>query len=365
MKKFIEKFSNSNIRKMKLYKNMSAGSGVFKLTNTPIVFQTIWSDMAHIAVFDKNYSGNSEKYDIDFKDFEQTSYQVFQDNSMFPEYNIDDKCIDVKQTELNGFELRKISEDQLFMINRIPQEISLDIDTDSDINIVNTGDSKLVADKFFKVNMKGENKFDCRRLRTNTFDFIAEYVIFTIKSSLETKVFNFKCLESTIFIKKLGVVNHGSLSARIGNIDIRSIYSTQKEWLEMNIYEGMIKIGSLQGNLKIDTNSANIIIENLDCNKLIIDSKDNNEIEIFINNIKEESEINTNEINPHKLFINKEASQSFSIIWNNELLYGLSDNKNIMKLNTKVRPEISEVEYWDYMKRKIQRVIDLKKKNLI
>ena len=84
--------------------------------------------------------------------------------------------------------------------------------------------------------------------------------------------------------------------------------------------------------------------------------------EIFINNIKEASEINTNEIIPHKLFINIEANKGFSIKWNGDLLYGIPENKNILSMNTKLKPEIKEVEYWDYMKRKIQRVIDMKKK---
>jgi hypothetical protein len=114
--------------------------------------------------------------------------------------------------------------------------------------------------------------------------------------------------------------------------------------------------------MKINTISSNIIIENLDCNKLVINSSNNNEIEIFINNIKEASEINTDELTPHKLFINKEVDNAFSIIWNGELLYGVPENSNILYLNTKMKPAISQVEYWDYMKRKIQRVVDSKKK---
>jgi hypothetical protein len=362
MKKFIEKFSNSNIRVMKLFKNMNAGSASFKLNNTPVIFQTIWSDLVHVAVFDKNFTENKNQYDIEIKDFEQTSYQVFQENSFFPEYNTEDKCIEVKQSESDKFELRKDNDEELFMINRIPQEFNLQIDTNRDINIVNTGDSKLVSDKFFKVKMIGESKFQCQRLRTNTFDFVAENISFSMKSSLETKELRFACIEAFISIKKLGVVNNGVFNIRNGNIDIRSVYSTKTDFLEMNVDEGMIKLGSLQGSMKINTISANIIIENLDCNSLIINSRQNNEIEIFINNIKERSEINTNENAPHKLFVNKEANNTFSIKWNDELLYGISDNQNVLIFNTIFKPDVSEVEYWDYMKRKIQRVIDLKKK---
>lgn len=362
MKKFIEKFSNSNIRFMKLFKTMNAGSASYKLNNTPIVFQTIWSDLAHISVFDKNYDQNKHNYEIEFKDFEQTSYQVFQDNSTFPEYNTSDNCVEIKQTDSDKFNLEKTSEEELLMISRIPQEFNLEVETNRDVNIVNTGDSKLVSDKFFKVKMSGENRFDCRRLRTNTFDFVAQNVYFAIKSSLETKVFNFNSIEAFISIKKLGVVNSGVINIKFGDIDIRSIYSTLTDFLELNIEEGNIKIGSLQGNMKINTVSSNILIENLDCNRLIINSSQNNEIEIFINNIKEASEINTNEIVPHKLFINIEALKGFSIKWNGDLLYGVPENTNILSMNTKLKPEIKEVEYWDYMKRKIQRVIDLKKK---
>jgi hypothetical protein len=365
MKKFIENFSNTNIRIMKLYKNMNVGSMNFMLNNTPVILQTIWSDLMHVTVFDKNYSDNKNKYDIDFKDFEETSYQVFQDNTMFPEYKTDDKCISVEHNELCKYEIRKENNDELLMISRIPQEFNLEIQTNRDIYIVNTGDSKLVSDKYFKVNNTGENIFECRRLRTNIFDFVAEKIYFSIKSSLETKVLKFICIEAIISIKKLGVVNNGIFDIKNGNLDIRAIYASQTDFIEMNVYQGMIKIGSLQGNMKINTINANIIIENLDCNSLIVNSSQNNEIEIFINNIKEESVINSNEDSPHKFFINKEANNSFTIIWKKDILYGTNDNRNVLMLNTKLKPDICEVEYWDYMKRKIQRVIDLKKKELI
>ena len=184
MKKFLatKNMTNKNIYQMRFFKDLNGGTAKFKLKNSNLVFQTIWSDYMHTAIFDKSYTGNEFTYNIDFTNFEETSYQVFQDQSKFPDYNLDNNCIKCKRNDETVC-LDKENESEFTIINRIPQEFNLDIITDKSIYIVNSGDSKLIADKFFHLNIVGKNKFECSlKFSGDTLGLVMHTNIFTFDS---------------------------------------------------------------------------------------------------------------------------------------------------------------------------------------
>jgi hypothetical protein len=360
--------TNKNIYFMKNFEESRNAELKADLNGSEIILQTIWSNFTHFSVFNKaKIFENGIDDSIDYSKLDDNSYYVFQDSNLFNK-NIelgdvlldkDQNKIDLKFCEL----FDEITNDDV-VIARVPQEFNLDL-TGHNIKIINSGDSKLVADKFINVDMKGRsNFFEGKRLRTNDFKLNSVNELkMIIKSYIEAKCLNLIADTANINIKKLGVVNSGQFNVNKGQIDIRSAYLPQEDNFELNIKEGDLVIGSCHGNLRINTQKANIIIENLDCKALNINATEDNQCEIFINNLSANSKISSNNNLPNKLFINETCNGKIAIKCekSGRYFFGSEDCQTFLHINSKTDPSVIPISSWDYMKRKINRVINSKK----
>lgn len=386
-----------NIFFMKKLENARSKSiNLHSTTNTDIIFQTFWSDFLHLSFFNKNKTyENSDllaKSSLDFANYNDDSYIIFQNEKDFIDYesqrnsadetNFTYNLSETDEKEINFSTDNNNSLDEKCLITRIPQEFNIDVEADGDVRIINSGDSKLIADKKIKINftetkdLSYPNIFEGKRLRTENFflDGKNRMLYVTIKSYLEAKKIFFQILNSSkIRIKKLGVVNEGIFNLNNCEADIRSIYGPVKdnEQLEFNIKNTNLMVGSVQGNIKILSEEfSKITIENLECNNFFFKSSNKDEIselEIFINNVKNSLKIEGEGIKII-LYLNLDSQVKFSVRHNESFIYNNyvnsestgGDSSKIIEIKSNSIPEIIEITSWEYMKRKIERKIKSK-----
>jgi hypothetical protein len=392
------KLSNKNIIFMKKFKNFRNNAiKVDSVIKGEIVIQTFWSDFVHLCILDSELGKNNFgldpnsgfNSDLDYTNLNDDSYFVFQDPESFIDYKNEsefNKCdIKINENESNIVEiinhdkpipLPSDNELNLSMISRIPQEFNLDIKTDGNLKIINAGDSKLLADKYIKIEFnlfdnesKEFNIFEGKRLRTENFYLKANNRIsVNIKSYLEANIVNFVSLHTSIIrIKKMGIVKEGYFKLNEADFDCRSIYGPKitGNYLEFNINDGNISIGTLQGNVRINVNkNAKINIDNLECQNFELNC--NNQqgdslIEIFINDVGQSCFINSGR-NKLVLYINSEKNGSFKIKTNLDIIgkeknpkESPNDDKlQIINVNASISPNILELSSWDYTRKKIE-----------
>jgi hypothetical protein len=356
--------SNKNIYYMRRFDDTRGG--LLQLAGSEIVCQTIWSNFTHLSLFNtcKEYQ-NGIGDEVDYSRFDNDSYIVFQDENVFNTHVDLDSQVKVEYRD-NTVNLGWTPPNNV-LIARIPQESNLDLSA-ATIKIINSGDSKLIADKIITLNMIGwENFFEAKRIRAERLDFGSRNSLdFMIKSYIEAKVVDFFGESVYMTVKKLGVVDRGSFTIKSGSVDIRSAYLPQTGICAFNIGMGKLTLGSCHGNLIINTDNAKINIENLDCGQLIIKSMEDNECEIFITNIQKNSKISSFNTVPYKLFINEENKNlSIKCDRTGTLLYGSDgDGSPTLFVDSYTQPIVTSISSWEYMKRKIQRVINTKKEVL-
>ena len=362
-KKFFGSLSNSNIVYQKKIDNARNSTLNVRNSNLNMMFQTIWCNFLHTTILNESCNNNDfPQVDLDYTNYSDNSYIIFQKDEMFFDYKNDLNW--VKEIDRENIELViPDKENNLSMISRIPQEFSLCLETSKNIIINNTGDSKLqgnVSVKFFSVENKF-NLFESRRIRSMDFSILCENgnLNFIIKSSLEVERLKMISAFLLLKIKKLGIVNTGLIKAQIAEIDIRSVYNnSQSDFLIIECERGVIELGNYQGNLKIKSKEAKIIIDSLDCKECEIYTE-NSEISIFFNSLEKHSNITSTNGNV-TLFINADKSNCFNILYkekNKYLMKSNENNENAIIVSSENEPKIVSISSWDYIKEKIERKI--------
>ena len=399
---------NSNLIMMKKLANFRNNTLNVDMKGSDLIFQTIWSDFVHVSYFERNKINKYFQSKFDYSKYDEESYTIFQDESIFTDYEdkaeIDDNHLSKINYESTENEMKISNSTQekgdFTLITRIPQEFNLNLKTDRNIKIVNTGDSKILADKeisieFYESNHKGDenekiisntNIFEAKRVRTTNFNLISgegNKLTASIRSYLEAEYLKFVSKNSsTIRIKKLGVVKEGLFDLKRTNLDIRSIYGpvekkeisyrndeikTPSKLLTFKITGGNLNLGSIQGNVKlefIDTEicESNLFIDSLDCEKFYLKSNTSNlnKCEVFINEVKTSCLFELNKaLKSFILFVNVDKKEDFVVRYNNSIIYGDPENgnKSVIEVKSETKPEILQVSSWDYMKRRIERKI--------
>lgn len=392
-KLFSTQLSNRNLIMMKKLKNFRNNTLNVDLKGSDIIFQTIWSDFVHISLFDKNSENHNINTEFDYAKYDEESYTIFQDENIFTDFSeTDGESVNLLSSE-NEIKITNVEnkrEIDLTLITRIPQEFNLNLKTDKNIKFVNTGDSKLIADKHISIEFynsstdKNETSliktFDAKRIRTSNFNLVSHNNIFiaSIRSYLEAEFVNFISLnKSNIRLKKLGVVKEGFFHLKETNMDIRSIYGpvekekifnseTINKNITFRIEGGNLNIGSIQGNVSFeffdsDENKefeSNLFIDNLDCDKFAIKSEAENfnRCEMFINKINSSCVFDVKKVKHFIIFVNIDTKEDFVVKHNNSVIYGIyNKDKSVIEVNSETKPEIMEVSSWDYMKRRIEK----------
>jgi hypothetical protein len=380
------------------------------MKGSDLIFQTIWSDFVHICYFDRNKKNKNFHSEFDYSKYDEESYTIFQDESIFTDYEDKDEIDDNHSSKINyestenEIKINNSMKDKVdsTLITRIPQEFNLNLKTDRNIKIVNTGDSKILADKQISIefydlssNYKGNenekiisnntNIFEAKRIRATNFNLFSgegNKLVANIKSYLEAEYLKFVSKNSSnIRIKKLGVVKEGLFDLKQTNLDIRSIYGPveKKEILDANdqtktpvrlltfkIDGGNLNLGSIQGNVKLEfidseTRESNLFIDSLDCDSFYLKSNTSylNKCEVFINEVKTSCLFEVNKVKSFILFVNVDTKEDFVVSYNNSIIFGdpHNGNKRVIEVKSETKPEILQVSSWDYMKRRIERKI--------
>ena len=358
-------FTNSNIIYMKKIDDARNSTLKIKQSQNNLFFQTIWSNFMHTTAFLKNHSNtNFPKNDIDYSNLSEDSYIIFQNDNQFFDYNTTNNDFNLTDDKKNNIELNlPKNNDNCLVINRIPQEFSLNITANKNITINNTGDSKLMGNVNvnFISDLKNFNNFETKRIRSENFSISCENgnLSVMIKSSLEVENLKLSANLALIKIKKLGLVKAGIIKSNIAEIDIRSIYCSLVDRLTIEVDRGLIELGNCQGNMKIVSKEAKIVIDSIDCTELDILSE-NSEITVFFNKIENYARIcsSKGQVN---LFLNSDNADDFNIYDENRGEYLMKskneENKKIIKINSENVPKIVCISAWDYIKEKIERKV--------
>jgi hypothetical protein len=401
--------SNSNLITMKKLKNYRNNTLNVDMKGSDLIFQTIWSDFVHFSLFERNHINKNFNCEFDYSKYDEESYTIFQDESIFTDYEESSEknssMINFTSTE-NEMKITNTNEGKgdFTLITRIPQEFNLNLKTDRNIKIVNTGDSKLLADKQISIKFydhhsheQGDinkstinsntntNTFEAKRIRTTNFNLLTgeeNRFVSNIRSYLEAEFINFVSKNiSHIRIKKLGVVKEGLFHLKKTNLDIRSIYGPvekqekeekleeitkrQIRLLTFKIEGGNINLGSVQGNVAFELlNSSesfesNLFIDSLDCDRFHLKSQTDhlNRCEVFVNKVNNSCLFELKKVKNFILFVNVDTKEDFVVSYNNSIIYGSTQdgNKSVIEVKSETRPEILEVSSWDYMKRRIER----------
>jgi len=80
------KFTNSNIFLMQKFNNYRNNILHVNLKKCDLVFQTFWSDFAHLTLLGKNENSGNLFEKIDYTNYNDDSNAVFQDESSFIDY---------------------------------------------------------------------------------------------------------------------------------------------------------------------------------------------------------------------------------------------------------------------------------------
>lgn len=335
--------SNENICFLKKLNNFRNNGVEYNVFNTECIFQTIWSNFAYVGFADENktFNNNLEKSNIDFTRTDDDSYSIFQDELAFVDFedkektdNYTYKTENETSSTLQKFVFSnlneaksKIGKQKFSLITRIPQEFNINLSTNRSVKIVNMGDSKLLGDKEIKINFTHfadkENQelgqteesvnLEMRRARSNNISITAEKgfkVKLTARSYLEAESLKINLpSESTFRVKKIGVAENGKINLNNSDLDIRSVFSPNKnsnaddasespsssgiraqshstKSLEFSCENSNLNIGSLQGNNFFHLNNCNLIIDNVDCDNFILKSSNSIGVELFINSLE-------------------------------------------------------------------------------
>jgi len=379
--------SNKNIQLMQKFENARNNKLTLK-SKADLHFQTLWSNFCHIILYTNptvtNSDTNSIPNDINFLDLSDMSNSVFQDDNKFINFN--SNTLNTSQlskeyhpfSDSNNNNITLINYINPVIVTRIPEEFNLDLETDKNIIITNSTDSKLNGDVKITFSSKSEdicNLFQTKSIRSVNFSLNSlNYCNMLIKSSLECQYFNFQSKLSILKIKKFGLVNKGLIKSNIAEIDIRSYFGpkNKNEELKIEVNYGEILFGACQGNLRIESNDAKIVLDNIECEDVNINTK-SSYIEAFINKI---GSMNISSVESEIILYLNEDNSSLKVFYENENKYIFEpkkrderkegnqadeDSLSIIKISSNKKPVISTISAWDYIKKKIERKIYNKK----
>jgi hypothetical protein len=370
-------FTNKNIFQMRKFTGIRNKLIKFELSKCNLILDTMWSDFAHISVLDKDLVNSNIREDINYLQVNDDNNTVFQDDNYFIDYleetYFSQLIVNEEEEERNlAVKLNNgDSEKKLSLIGKIPQEINLEIKTDSDVSLFNSGYSKLVADKglyfaFTENSYKKTINFEAKRLRAGDFYLFSKAnLVMNVKSYIETKNLLIICEKYTdMRIKKLGVVGNGKIEIKEGNCKINSIYGPvyDKNELMIENKRGDVEITNLQGNISLKLNEGDLLITNVEGSKMNLELSAMKRVELFFSAFKTEARVNINSRNESKkltILINKEINSALSILSNGKEIYKKNkekfqeENLSVLSIISSLDPEIKEISSWEYLKSRI------------
>ena len=320
----------------------------FVHSTNPLKVQTFWSDFSYYAVFDSSSVYPFNKNEINYADLKDESDTVFQETSRFKNYG-----------EMSNFQLDKRSISlgpSEFLSLRIPQESSLNVVSCSDVEIFNPMDTKLLADTFvveLKNSSETANKLNCNRLKAVECSLSCEgKALFYLKSFevADLKVTSGEYLSYKG--RKLGISERAKISGKLLDFDVRSVYSKS---LKLTFAQAFIDVGSLNGHFEAKGNIGDIVIDSVERSDVTIEIEEG-KIEMMIKGM-EDNYINlVNKRGKSTLFVSLEVSD-LVIKHEGQVVFKKGSKEEGVTVNVegKNKPEVEEIESWEFMKRKIMR----------